>query len=281
MKFIEINYGENVTLKGFLYEKSPAMPQMEDRPIVVVCPGGGYEHCSDREAEPIALFYSGAGFNTFVFRYSLGVDAAFPKPLTELSRAIKDIREKGDEWGISTDKIAVCGFSAGGHLAASLGTLWNLDEVKEKSGVKGEENRPNALILGYPVINSRSWMAPHLDRLVGNRDREETINYLDLEKNVTKLTPPTFIFHTYFDQVVSVEDSLSFADALAKNDIPFEMHIFTNGKHGMSLGNELVGFNEPEAAEWARLSADWLWKLFGRADKIPLTLNDGRKHPEQ
>ena len=279
MKFVEIDYGEGVTLKGYLFEKSPSLPNMDSRPIVVVCPGGGYEHCSDREADPIALYFAGQGFNTFVFRYSVHEKAAFPQPLVELSRAVKDIRANGEKWDIATDRIAVFGFSAGAHLAASLGTLWNLPEVQEKSGCVGEENRPNALVLGYPVTNSRSWMASHIDRLVGDRDREQTIHLLNTDEQVGPHTPPAFIFHTYFDQVVAVEDSLCFANAMAKNNLPFELHIFTNGKHGMSLGNELVDFNEPEAAEWSGFAANWLWKLFGRPDKQPLTLDADRKHP--
>ena len=280
MKFVEIDYGEGVTLKGYLFEKSPALPNMDSRPIVVVCPGGGYQQCSDREADPIALYFAGQGFNTFVFRYSLHEKAAFPRPLVELSRAVKDIRANGEKWDIATDRIAVCGFSAGAHLAASLGTLWNLPEVQEKSGCTGEENRPNALVLGYPVINTRSWMAPHVQRLAGDRDIDQAIALLDTEKNVGPHTPPAFIMHTYCDSVVAVEDSLVFANAMAANDRPFELHIFTNGEHGISVGDKRVGSNEPEASKWCDMACDWLWKLFGRDDRMPLRFGEGRKHPE-
>ncbi len=280
MKYVEKVYKEGVTLKGYLFESYPEMPYMKNRPAVVVCPGGGYSMCSDREGDPVAAYFSGAGFNTFIFKYTVGKDAVFPTPLCELSIAIKDIRENAREWGIDADKIAVCGFSAGGHLCASLGTLWNLPEVMEKSGCTQGENKPNALVLGYPVINSRSWMAPEVERLAGGRDIDEFKSLVDCEKNVGEHTPPAFIFHTYYDQAVALEDSLSFANAMAKADRPFEMHIFTNGYHGLSLSDMRVGVEEySEVTQWCDMASRWLWQLFGRKDIKPLTLESLRKHP--
>ncbi|MBR5451898.1 MAG: alpha/beta hydrolase [Clostridia bacterium] len=281
MRYVEKVYKEGVTLKGYLYEANDEMPYFNKRPAVVVCPGGGYLFCSAREADPVATVFSAAGFNTFICTYTVGENAAFPSSLVDLSIAVKDIRENADDWGIDADKIAVCGFSAGGHLCASLGTLWNLPEVQEKSGCMNGENKPNALVLGYPVINTYSWMEPHVVRLAGDRDFNETVNLLNTDKNVGPHTPPAFIMHTYCDDVVAVEDSLNFANAMAANDRPFELHIFTNGVHGISVGDMRVGSNEPEASKWCDMACDWLWKLFGRDDKAALKFGENRKHPEK
>lgn len=280
MKYVEIHYDEGVTLKGYLYEKSPEMPYMDKRPAVVVCPGGGYVMCSDREGDPIAAYFSGAGFDTFVFTYSLHEKAAFPRPLVELSRAMKDIRFHAEEWGVDADKIAVCGFSAGGHLVASLGTLWNLPEVAEQSGCEQGENQPNALVLGYPVINKYSWMSPEIDRLVGDRDKKETVDLLCTDRHVGPQTPPAFIFHTYADNCVAVEDTMSFANAMIAHDRPIDLHIFTAGCHGMATGDGRTGDCDPAVVNWMPMASEWLWRLFGRKDKAPFRFDEPRRHPE-
>lgn len=281
MKFKNINYGDGVELRGYLFEESAELDEKwKKRPTVVVCPGGGYWICSYREADIVATQFLARGFNAFVFTYSLGEKAVFPRPLVELSVAMKDIRENASEWLIDPDKIAVCGFSAGGHLCASLGTLWNDAEIIEKSGCKNGENKPNALILGYPVI-STSWIEKDnsLQRLIGDSDFELTKKKLNMQNNVGKQTPPSFIFHTYNDGCVPVEDSLVFAAALAENDIPFDLHIFTNGGHGMSVGNDTVGCNEPEYGKWVGMAGDWLWRTFGGREDIKKTdLFDNRMH---
>lgn len=280
MRYIERNYKEGVSLKGYLYEANSEMPYFSKRPAVVVCPGGGYYFCSAREADPVANVFLAAGFHTFVCTYTVGENAAFPSSLIDLSIAMKDIRENAEDWGIEVDKIAVCGFSAGGHLCATLGTLWNLPEIQEKSGCYKGENKPNALVLGYPVINTYSWMKPHVMRLAGDRNVNDAINLLNADKNVGPQTPPAFIMHTYCDNAVAVEDSLNFANAMAANNRPFELHIFTNGEHGISVGDKRVGCNEPEASKWCDMACDWLWKLFGRADRMPMTFGENRKHQD-
>lgn len=256
------------TLDAYLHESYSELPRWTKRPAVVVCPGGGYWYCSPREADPIAFSYLGAGFHTFVLRYSVGEAAAFPAPLCELSAAMKLIRDHAEEWGVVSDQIAVCGFSAGGHLAASLGTLWNLPEVARRSGAEQGENRPNALILGYPVITT-SWMERDgsLDRIIGDRGREETLRLLNCQNQVGEHTPPTFLTHTFADNAVPVEDSLAFAAALTAQNIPFELHIFPNGEHGLSLATLQTathpGGVDADFAQWMDLSIRWLRRLFG------------------
>ena len=136
MKTIHMNIPGSVhaTLEGYILDCQITLGQFQKRPAIVVCPGGGYMYCSNREGEPIALAYAARGFHAFVLRYSVGWDAADFKPLEEVSWAIGYLRENAEEWNVDTDKISVMGFSAGGHLAASYGTLWNRDFIKEYFG---------------------------------------------------------------------------------------------------------------------------------------------------
>lgn len=253
-------------LVAYLHEPAGEMSYLNTRPAVVVCPGGGYVYCSRREADPIAMQYLAAGFHAFVLYYSAGEDVSFPTPLCELSQSMKLIRDNSEEWGIIPDKIAVCGFSAGGHLSASLGTLWNHPIIEKKTGMKNGENRPNALILGYPVTTT-SWMVNDgaIERIL--REDNSLKELLCCQNFVGKHTPPAFLFHTYMDNLVPVEDSLCFANAMAKQDIPFEMHIFKDGGHGLSLASPLTGhFGDGvdglESSEWVKMSTRWLWRLF-------------------
>ena len=284
-KSFDLSGDERVTLNAYLHEPKPEMPIWEKRPAVVVCPGGGYGMCSQREGDPIALSYLAAGFHVFVLTYSLGEKAAFPQPLADLSQAMALIRSHAAEWGVISDQIAVCGFSAGGHLAASLGVHWNRPEIQRLAGVTGEENRPNALILGYPVITT-SWMDHDgcVPRLVGQRDETQTRDLLNCQRHVGKHTPPAFLFHTYEDNCVPVEDSLVFAAALAACDIPFELHIFEKGVHGLALGTAQTssgwgGHDEPDFAKWMDLSVCWLWNRFGRPELEPKTGDFPRCRP--
>lgn len=268
MRFEKFYLNENdgtITLDCFLYDPSASMPSLDVRPAVVVCPGGGYNICSDREADPVAMCYTAAGYHTFILRYSLGEAAAYPNSLLDLCRAMKIIRGHSEEWGVNKDQIAVCGFSAGGHLAASLGVHWRDEEIQKRSGCTGDEIKPNALILAYPVISS-SWMenSTVLPRLVADSDFEKTYRDLNLHACVSESTPPSFITHTFRDTAVPVTDSLKFATALDDNRIPFELHIFPNGGHGMSLATRLTpgGGTDASFAQWMGLSIRWLDRLF-------------------
>ena len=269
-KFV-FNEEKNVYLKRYAFEKYPLqMANVLKRPAVVICPGGGYNSCSPREADPVAFQFMAAGYNAFILNYSLGEDAVYPNPLLDLSKAMKMIRENAEDWGVIEDQIAVCGFSAGGHLAASLGVYWNDPEIMERSGCKNGENKPNALILGYPVI-STSWMenGNHLPRLIGDNDWDSTYKKLNLQTGVGKHTPPAFIFHTGRDAGVPPKDSIYFATALLDAGVPYELHIFPNGGHGLSLGTPQVcsperipSGGDQSFAQWVQLCVNWLDRLF-------------------
>ena len=240
---IQIDESMNVTLTTYLLDNSGEMPNTSIRPAVLICPGGAYKMCSDREAEPVAMAFLAEGYNAFVLRYSLNENAVFPKPLKDAEAALELIRGNADNWHIDIDKIAVCGFSAGGHLAAALGTMG--------------KTKPAAMILGYPCI------LDSIGCILANP-------VPSLEKMVDEKTPPAFIFSTFNDEVVPVENSLRFADALEKYKIPFEMHIFGNGLHGLSMSKSVTCsghecYDNPSVAKWFSMCITWLeglgWKF--------------------
>ncbi len=230
----------DVTLTTYISDISEEMKYANTKPAVLVIPGGAYKFCSDREAEPIALAYLAKGFNAFVLRYSLNDKAAFPTPLNDAEKALQFIRDKADEFHIYPDKIAVCGFSAGGHLAAAVSTM--------------SEEKPNACILGYPCILDST--SPILAKPVESLDRYVTPN-----------TPPTFIFAARDDGCVPIINSLIYADKLDENGVGFELHIFSHGDHGFSLANDTVCDKHwlkicRQNSYWLDRSAEWLKEIF-------------------
>lgn len=271
-----INDSDKYRFDVYIQEASREIELSQKRPFVLVCPGGGYCNTSDREADPIAFAYLADGFHTGVLRYSVGEDAAYPNPIVDLSVAIKIVRENADRWNVDPEKIAVCGFSAGGHLVAMQGVHWNDPIIMELSGCLNGENRPNALVLGYPVITSsgyqhRMTIKTLLQKYIEQGDVEELNKMLDFtscEKHVGAHTPPTFLFHTCLDSVVPVMNSVVFAESLAKNKIDFELHIFEQGDHGLALANHATDHRRGEfdssdpATAWIKMSCRWLWNHF-------------------
>lgn len=240
VKTFNITDDPDVTLTAYISDISGEMKNMQVKPAVLVFPGGAYKYCSDREAEPVALAYLAKGFNAFVLRYSLNEKSKFPTPLNDAVAAIEFIRNNSKEFHTDPQRLAVCGFSAGGHLAAAVSTMTDV--------------RPNACVLGYPCILSST--SPILANPV------ESVN-----EYVTKQTPPTFIFAASNDGCVPIENSLSYAQALSKNSVSFEMHIFAEGDHGFSLGTDVVCENKAflnvvrPNSYWLDRSAEWLKKM--------------------
>ena len=252
-------------LMRYTVQKAASMPNVQMRPAVVVCPGGGYNYCCPREGDPVAFQFLAKGYHAFVLEYSCGENAVFPNSLLDLCAAMKLVRENAEEWGVISDQIAVLGFSAGGHLTASLGVYWNDPEIMERSGCKNGENQPNALILIYPVI-STSWMEnqEQLARIIGDNDWESTYKKLNLQTGVGRHTPPAFLCHTARDAGVPPKDSIYFATAMLDAGVPCELHIFPNGGHGMSLGTKQVNTwgEDKSFAQWVPLCLNWLERLF-------------------
>lgn len=240
----------------FLLPASESLPHRAEKPLVLVCPGGAYSYCSDREAEPIAAKYLAAGFHAAVLRYHCA-PAVFPTALLELAWSVKTIRKFAKQWHVNPDAVFVCGFSAGGHLAASLGTLWNETFLQKALG--NGEWMPNGQILGYPVITMGEYTHQgSRENLIGGRMSDEMTHLLSLEERVDEHTIPTFLWHTAEDGAVPVQNSLMYAAALASHHVPFELHVFEKGAHGLStceditsdLGNETV----PDNQSWVDMS---------------------------
>lgn len=235
--------------------------EWKKRPAIIVCPGGGYAFVSSREADPIALKYSAAGFHTFILDYSVS-PTGWPAACCELSKTVAYVRSIADEYSIDKDKIIVCGFSAGGHLAASIGVHYDKEIIKKFSDVSGDENKPNGMILGYPVI-SDNLKKTHIGTYDNfTAEKENAKDYFGLEHYVNKNTPKTFLWHTYTDPAVPVYNTMVFANALMENDVNFELHIFPEGAHGLSLSNKVTSTAaeyEVSAVEpWIDMSIAWV-----------------------
>ena len=238
----------------------------KQRPLVLVLPGGGYGFTSEREAEPIAMQFNAAGFHAAVLHYSVH-PVQHPMPLRDAAKAMCLLRQQAEEWNIAVAKIAVCGFSAGGHLAASLGVHGDKPYVTEASGVSFPENRPDALVLCYPVISSGiHGHQGSFQNLLGADASGELRQELSLEHHVTDTTPPTFLWHTGDDAAVPVENSLLFVEGLRKHGVPFELHVYPHGPHGFSLATTETDSGEmgsdPHVATWMALCVQWLSSVF-------------------
>lgn len=254
-------------LKTYIIEDSPEL-KIKKRPAVIVCPGGGYCFLSDREGEILALQYAAMGYHAAVLQYSVA-PAVFPTAFLELASAVALLRDKAKEWHIDPEKIIVEGSSAGGHLAAGYGMFWKEDFIAGGIGLEGPDReilRPNGMILNYPVITSGEYAHKEsIMNLLGDR-YEELAGRMSLENQVNADTPPAFIWHTFTDGCVPVENSLLLVSAMRRAGIPVEFHMYPTGGHGLSLANELTETPEgheivPCCQSWITLVKTWLQSL--------------------
>ncbi len=264
MKHERVSLRNNTAyMDTYFQDVSPELKMSVLRPCVLICPGGGYQMTSDREAEPIALTFAARGYHTAVLRYPVA-PARYPEALFSLAEAVCWLRTHAEEYHINTEQITVCGFSAGGHLAASLGVFWQKDFLKQELNVESSLLRPNRLLLSYPVITSGVYAHQNsIDSLLGPTADEEAREAVSLENFVSGFTPPTFIWSTYEDQIVPTENTLMFATALRQHNVPFELHIYSVGEHGLALANEVTqdgtGGSICTACEsWVDLACNWL-----------------------
>ena len=236
------------------------------RPCLVLCPGGGYSRISPREAEPLALDFFPLGYHIFILEYTPGPDQNFPTQLREVAAVLELIHENSDEWLCDTERVAIMGFSAGGHLAAHYSNAYDWPEVRE---VFPDSHGVQACILGYPVISADETIchAGSFCNLLRRTPTEEEKVRFSCENMVTDRTPPTFLWHTAADQLVPVENALVYARALADHKIPFEVHIFPFGRHGLgNVKNDPAKTIPPEAfpnKQWLELARNWLNITFG------------------
>ena len=218
--------GADAVFTTYIKEMYPEYQNVFERPLVIICPGGGYEHHSPREGEAVALKMLDFGY-------------------------------------------IIAGFSAGGHVAASLATMYDQPELADflhnVLHVSPKEVRPDGLLLGYPVITSGPKAhRKSFERLLGDR-YDELVKSVSLEKRVSSNTPKTFLWHTFSDGNVPVDNSLLFAESLKKAEVPFELHIFPNGNHGLGLGTKETDTKdgkhfEPEVYVWTELFKTWVEK---------------------
>lgn len=249
-------------LSSYILDNIAAVPERK-RPAVLVVTGGGYYKRSDREQEPVAMQFLGMGCHAFLLHYSI-VPHRFPVALQELALSVAVIREHAAEWNVDPERILVCGFSAGGHLSCSLGTFWNHPVAYEAIGKTPEQIKPDGLILCYPVITSGAFRhAGSISNLLGEDPEDALLELVSLEKQVSADMPPVFLWHTLADQTVPVENSLLLAMALKRANVNFELHIYPNGRHGLSLATkETAGsdesLQEPCCQTWISLVKLWI-----------------------
>lgn len=289
---IQLNEDGSARLTTYFHTVVPEIDRSY-RPLILIAPGGAYEYTSAREADPVAVEFYRMGYHVAVLDYSVGMQARNMQPMAEGFAAIRLFRSHAREWGILGDHIAVCGFSAGGHLAASLGVMWNeatlapakeiavsealmqsLSIPQEKMREETEQTaalevggeaapnaayRPNLMILCYPVISSG--VSAHRDsfyNLSGSHEDDAATAFFSLEKRVTKDTPPAFLWHTQDDGCVPPQNSLLMATALQEKGVSYELHIFRAGWHGLSVCSEETHSPNAHCANWLPLCREWL-----------------------
>lgn len=233
---------------------TPFLLKGENNSCIIVCPGGGYTgKAYDYEGLDVAPWLNSIGCSAFVLDYRVSPYKA-PVPLMDLQRAIRFVRSKSSDFGVNPDKIGVLGFSAGGHLAACAMTRVNYVGVSEDE-IDNQSCRPDFGILCYPVITMKEFGHDGSRiALLGNNPSEEELDLYSCETQVTEKTPPCFIWHTFEDQLVPVNNVLLFSQSLAKNGITHELHIFDKGSHGLSLAKT----DEKTASAWTLLCEKWM-----------------------
>lgn len=232
------------------------------KPALVICPGGGYEFCSIREGAPVARAFARDRIESFVLEYDCAPAPLGTMPVRTAAAAVAWVRENAARFGIDENRIAIGGFSAGGHLAGTLATVWHRAEWFEP-GTDLQAHRPNAAVLCYPVVSAGEYAHRGSFVQLAGADREKQRAF-SLEKLVDGNTPPVFLWHTLDDSEVPVENTLLMERALRKAGVPHEVHLFPHGVHGLSLADfetyEPTRGRLPDrhVNRWQALCADWL-----------------------
>lgn len=250
-------------LKAFVSDYKLEKPKK----AILIIPGGGYSCvCDTHEGDLVARSFLAAGCNAFILKYSVGKDAANYKPLIQAATAVKFIRENAEHFDIDPNAIFTCGFSAGGHLSAWIGSCYGHEMVKKALGINDcSVCRPNGTILSYPVITAgEKAHKGSIDNLCGDENAPQDMRDLfSIEKLVTPDTAPAFIWHCFSDTCVPLENALLMADALKKNNVPFDMHIYSEGWHGMTVATPETYNGKDDTlisrvGSWVSLCVKWM-----------------------
>lgn len=263
MKHVSLDLWHNASAFLDLY----LLDGENERPLVLIFPGGGYDHVSKAEGEPVAIRFNAAGYHAAVLRYRVK-PATYNEPFYDAGKAIRHIRAQANLYRIDPRGIVVVGFSAGGHLAATLATLYNDQDLFPVVDGEDASARPDALLLAYPVISMVK--TPHLGSLktlLGEKGSDELKIKLSLETQIHSEVPPVFMWHTRDDESVSYQHSMRFYERLSQEQPLSELHIFSHGAHGMSLASEVENNNRGEdslrVGVWVELAISWLKEIVG------------------
>jgi acetyl esterase/lipase len=230
-------------------------PDRANGTAAVVCPGGGYIRLAmDKEASAVARWLNGLGVSVFVLKYRLK-EYGHPAPLRDVLRAVRIVRSNAAKWNVDPSRIGVVGFSAGGHLASSAGTLFDAPDGRTGAAIDAVSARPDFLVLVYPVISLKPpfYHAGSRDSLLGKTPSPELVDHLCTDLQVSPRTPPTFLVHGGTDASVPVENSVMFYSALRRAGVPAELHVYQEGPHGIGLN---PGYGP--ISEWPARCAEWL-----------------------
>lgn len=260
MRYEKIELNENAYMTTYIADKIEKFT----RKAILVIPGGGYAGIASREGEPIALAFMAHGYNAFVLNYSIKVKP-FPQQLIEASLAMKHIRDNAEEYNIDPDNVFAVGFSAGGHLAGALGTMWHRKEIYDAIDMPYGYNKPNGMMLIYSVINPDNHY-PSFENMFMGDVTDKKLEEFSIDRAVDKNTVPAFIMHTVNDQIVNSRGALDMAYALGENGISYEMHIYPDGPHGIALANDITKcgetrWSEPAIAKWVEHAVYWADKF--------------------
>lgn len=284
-----IKLNETAFFDTYLLHNSNEYNVGKKRPLIIVCPGGGYAFTSDREAEVIALKFNSIGLNSIVLWYTTHdqVKNVPENALYETGQTVAYVREHAKDWLVDEENIIICGFSAGGHLALQMATRWNEPELAEKLKLSNEKLKINLAILGYPfVYQEQAFPEDDLgfaasmmknpqtanERFFGVKNPTiEEVQRLNALNSIDSQTPPMFVWHTTEDSLVDVQNSLKLAERLREKRIPFELHIFEKGEHGLALGDRTTArkpshYNS-HVGKWFDLCEGWLSPYIDKEDR--------------
>ncbi|MGX7713300.1 alpha/beta hydrolase [Enterococcus faecalis] len=251
----------NTNYVAYMMDNSDDIEKSRKHPAMIVCGGGGFMKITDKEKEPVALFFLNQGFQSFVLNYttSSSEKGVYPNPLFDLAKMVLTIREHADEWNVDPDKICIIGFSAGGAVCASLATQWNEAFLSEKLSTNPEALKPNVAILGYPLLDfkyqkqeiendkdeflklvgmkKKDFLNVAMEAAAGKNPSEEYLMDISPVNHISSATPPIFLWGTADDKMIYVGQLIKFVDRLNDYKVPYEFHMFENGFHGSSLVN--------------------------------------------